>query len=300
MSLEEVDQTNSAEMISGDESAYGTSSIIVASGLATTAVSLVLGYFLEHQLGWGIFNLYPMMIPLGSVLLGFCAGSGYGIATLITHGKITKPLLTVICVLLVISYVLGEYIEYSGVVAQLPPELQGELSFFNYYDAVTREFAIERRGNPVGGKFGVFGYAIRVLEVLVFTLSGAAIPLYFYSRAYCDRCRAYMSTTKPFAILPAAGHSAEQEDKNHLTWIRDSVESNSPAKLVTLLSTHADNSSMNEAADHRTHLILHQCETCGDAELDINNVTGHEKKLKSTRLERFHLPSGFVKEVLGA
>ena len=143
-----------------------------------------------------------MLLPIGAIFVGLVAGSGYAIGSWVTGAKIGDGLLVLVVLLQVCSYVGAQFLEYQQVrqevvdqqaadideirnnqvqgaaqvadamkeqlveqVKELQLESMRGFNFANHFDGQTRSFQFD------GGKpLGVWGYGIRLLEILGFAL----------------------------------------------------------------------------------------------------------------------------------
>jgi hypothetical protein len=159
------------------------SQIVTAAGAATTLVALAGVFALAHH-GTNIMGWYGYyVIPAGALLVGAIAASGYGIAGWYTGLKMTRRLMWSVIGQLVVSYFIAQYEEYRHAVPG------GEIGFWTYFDLSTRAFSFaDHRGEP-GTPFGVWGYAMRALEIGGYALCGWLVPAALGAKPYCDPCR---------------------------------------------------------------------------------------------------------------
>ncbi len=95
--------------------------VVLLSGLLTTLLALAGVYWLSknshdfHIMGW----YASFVIPIGAMLVGFVAASGYAIASWLTGTRISRFLLLSVLVIQTAAYVGAEYVEYTDVVEGL-------------------------------------------------------------------------------------------------------------------------------------------------------------------------------------
>jgi hypothetical protein len=135
------------------------------------------------------------------LLVGMVASLGFGITSYVTGTKITGTLLLSSLLLLIAGYGLAQWLEFRHVVAGLPDG--DDVSFWAYYDSVTRSFAWKRHGGQRGDPLGGLGYALRSLEVVGFVLGGVLAPLGLRKMPYCDVCGVY-KRSRHLALIPAS------------------------------------------------------------------------------------------------
>jgi len=204
--------------------------LVILCGLVTTMVTLVIIY-LCHRNGFQPMSLYIFLIvPVGAILVGILAGSGYALASWWTGAKIGGGLLALVLLLQVAAYFGVEYFEYSEASAsfsefqettiqqieaeqgalndqekqQVKDVLQAESgmsSFGTYFDVMTRSFAFDTDNGPAQ-PLDTWGYGIRLLEILGFGIGGLIGPLMLRSKPYCTKCQVYQKT-RQLGLLPA-------------------------------------------------------------------------------------------------
>src|SRR5262245_22630652 len=94
---------------------------VLQSGLITSALALAGVYWLNKNTDdFNIMGWYAdYIIPVGAVIVGFAAGSGYGLASWYTGVRISRWLLVTVLLLQAVSYVAAEYVEYRDVRSRL-------------------------------------------------------------------------------------------------------------------------------------------------------------------------------------
>ena len=91
--------------------------IVLMSGVITSVVALAGVYWLGkntddfHIMGW--YANY--VIPVGAMIVGVAAASGYAVASWLTGTRISRGLLLAVLVLQTGAYVTAEYVEYRDV-----------------------------------------------------------------------------------------------------------------------------------------------------------------------------------------
>lgn len=107
----------------------------------------------------------------------------------------TRRLALSIVAQLLVSYLIAQYEEYR----QWVPD--GRMGFWAWFDAVSRAFAYPNKDGTPGDPFGVWGYAMRALEIGGFVAGGWAVPAALRAKPYCDPCRTNRRT-KQIALMP--------------------------------------------------------------------------------------------------
>jgi hypothetical protein len=175
--------------------------VVLGAGLATTALVLF-GVHVLNQVtdDFQIMGFYvEYVIPLGALIVGLLAATGYGAASWLAGVRMSKWLIWAVVLLQVGAYFAAQYIEFRSL--GLVYENGEPVGFFEYFDHVTRQFAWVEDGKA-GEPFGVWGYAMRALEIGGFAFGGLIVPLVLLGRPYCEACSAYYRQ-KRLALLPA-------------------------------------------------------------------------------------------------
>lgn len=171
------------------------SEVVTAAGAATTLLALAGVFALAHD-GENVMGWYAnYVIPVGALLVGALAASGYGIAAWFTGLKMTRRLILSVIGQLVVSYFLAQYEEYRHAVPG------GEIGFFAWFDLITRAFSFAKHDGTPGDPFGTWGYAMRALEIAGFVAGGWLVPAALRAKPYCDDCRCYRRTRR-IALMP--------------------------------------------------------------------------------------------------
>lgn len=187
--------------------------VVFAAGLVTSLATIALVWVLGSSAELNVMGFYLwFIVPIGAIIAGLLAGSGYGIAARVLGVKVVVAALVVIGVLQLLIYMGAKFAEYTFIFAELRnnpelmlaaatnPEAKAflEMGFFEYFDFNTRSFAFDE-----GDGMGAWGYAFRLLEIAGFVGGGIAPLMMSKGAAYCESCQQYMKT-KPVAKIPAS------------------------------------------------------------------------------------------------
>jgi hypothetical protein len=297
-------------------SAYGpreerSNSIVLISGLITTALALLGVYALDrytddfHIMGW----YANRVIPVGALLVGLVAASGYGIVSWLSGVKITRGLLWLIVALQVLAYFTARYIEFRSL--KLP------MSFFEFYDFAARSIAWKQDNGTLGEPVGAWGYGIRFLEVAGFVFGGLVVPLVMLKAPYCPACQLYMKT-RQLTLFPAsvtvrkvkksnvAGQAAyEAEQQQAFDQGKQTLEA------LQQLAAKGDSAGFRKRLDElqpgqkaagklpgRFALKLVHCKRCCGGHLISQHILGQGNQIKTTELARADIHSEFVRSIL--
>jgi hypothetical protein len=288
------------------------------SGLVTTALALFGVYFLATNTDdFNIMGWYAnYVLPIGALLVGLAAASGYGIASWLTGQKITKNLLWLVLALQVAAWFAGQYIEFRS--GDYRYKDGTPVSFITYFDYAARSFAWQKKDGSAGEPLGAWGYAFRLLELGGFCLGSLIIPFALKKAPYCDDCQTYMKS-RQVVVLPAsapfrrvkksdatayAAYEIEQRealDKGHalVAAFGERATAGNADGFLALLSEHKAQTSKNEKLPSRIALSLVRCPKCSGGYLKAMFRTGHGKQMQQKEMGRNPVSPSFVRLVNG-
>ena len=291
--------------------------LVLMSGVGTSVATLVLLYVVNlitpelHVMGWYANGI----IPVGSMLVGLVAGSGYGIASWFTGAKIGKGLLFQIVLLQLLAYMFSQYVDFLIVKAAVG-NLNLQISFWEYFDLTTRAFAWDNDGKPAE-PFGAWGYGMRALEMSGFSLCAMIAPAILFAVPYCEACQIYMKSTE-LGLLPAGiaprkvkkkdteGQQTYEEDlklamesgQTRMETLLESVNEKDPRQFVDLLSEHADNKKAIGKQTSRLTVSLEHCKQCQAGRVVLKLQTGFGENQSVTELARVDVEAEFTRDVM--
>lgn len=287
--------------------------LVLGAGLITTALALFGVYLLNAQGGENIMGWYAnYVIPVGAILVGLVAASGYGLASWFAGVKITKGLLVTIVLLQIAAYFAAQYIEYTG----LPAEAKEKVSFWQYFDFVTRSFYFKGKGSEPGEPLGAWGYGLRVLEVLGFVIGSLIVPIILWKKAYCPACHRYFRR-RSLGLLPAgvaprkvkkhdaeglAAYAKEQEEAwtsgaALLGGLTEKAMAGDAEGFRALLAEHAPKPKQKEYVKlaRRIALSVEHCPQCHRGFMAAVAMEGKANEVKQTPLGQVALEPAFVR-----
>lgn len=273
---------------------------VLLGGLATTALTLVLSYWLSARFGFNAMGFYGWYIlPIGALGVGLLAGSGYGIVSRLTGFRIQKRTLWIILGLQLVAYFAAQYVEYLVLRAS-----SGAFpSFLPYFDEATRAFNFTDDDGRVGQPLGALGYGVRLLDIVGFVGGALMIPAGMRSSAYCDTCGRYMSS-RGLGMLPAsvrarrtwgkgaedkAAYEAEQATAqgqgqavhDHLFALAEAGNATDVAEAVHLMKAGTKDAGKLPT---RLQVGLASCPTCRRGVMSSAVLNGHGRGQSTTAL----------------
>jgi hypothetical protein len=284
----------------------GSFFLVVLAGCITTILTGCGVWWLDtHTTGWHVMGWYAdYVIPAGAVLVGFAAGSGYGLASWRTGLKIRRSLLLIVLCLQCVAYFTAEYVEYRAVTATsdvAPAEIDDRLSFPEYFHLKTISFAWDNHGAP-GEPIGLWGYFFTGLALFGFAAGGLVAPAWLRKVSYCEPCKRYMAS-KRLALIPASVKHRRIPKSNidalmalEVEQKQASDDARAQLRRVEDLNARRDGSTLaRELTDlalqdkHtaklpvRIAVSLVHCGQCASAFLQPECLTGHGKQQRKTK-----------------
>ncbi len=282
------------------EAGVSAAPVVLLGGALTIALALA-GVWLAGRSGVNVMGWYAnYVLPVGAVLVGLVAASGFGIASYASGTKVTGLLLVTVTAMLFGGYWLAQYVDFRLAFPAGATLANGEpASFFDYYDAVTHSFHWVEKGKP-GRPFGAFGYLMRLGEVVGFVGGGVIVPFALRKMPYCDACRVYMRS--PLVARIPAGvtwkkinakkqpQEARAQDERaqqaldaaqaKLQAITAASAKDGPALEQALEEHGPKNAKAVEKLSARIWVRLVHCRRCAQGELRAELVTGQGQAIK--------------------
>ncbi len=292
---------------------------VLVSGLLTTALTLAGVYWLGRNTeDFFIMVWYAnYVIPIGAMIVGIAASSGYAVASWVSGTRISRGLLLAVLLLQAGAYVTAEYVEYRDVMDDLRKQgvmIGQQPSFLQYYDFKARSFAWEEPGpgNKPGKPLGAWGYAFVLLGAAGFILSGLIAPAVLYTVPYCEPCQRYMKT-KLLGVMPASvpvkkiakndqaaqeAHAKEQEQASvradeALARLQAAIEKDRTDTFQQELVA-AGSIKENEKLPKRVRVSLVWCKCCGEGKIDQVLVSAKGDKVQQQKLAEHPVTATFV------
>jgi hypothetical protein len=226
--------------------------LVLIGGAVTTALALS-GVWLAARGGENVMGWYANYVfPVGALLVGLVASSGFGIASYLSGAKVSGLLLLAVTAMLFGGYWVAQYVEFRLAFPDGATLPGGEpAGLLDYYDAVTRSFSWVERGEA-GEPLGALGYLMRLGEIVGFTGGGVLVPFLLRRLPYCEPCRAYMRS--PLVARIPAGvvwrkvnerkrpEEARAQEERALEALRGGQE-----KLQAILAAAKDAASLAQA-----------------------------------------------------
>jgi hypothetical protein len=295
--------------------------LVLGAGLASTAVALAAVWALSAHAGENVMGWYAnYVLPVGAILVGMAASSGFGLSSWATGTKITGALLAGVALVLLAGYWAAQVIEFRVAFPGGAKLDDGSaVSFFDWYDAVTRSFAWKER-DKLGAPLGAWGYLLRAGEIVGFCGGGLLAPLLLRKVPYCPSCQVYMRQPV-VALIPAgvalrkvskkdaAGLAAQEAEARQaygrgeeaLAKVLAAGQTGDAAAFAAAVAAAGPLSAQRAAnkLPARIQVRLVRCRRCGTGELRAALVTGRGNQIKISPLRTLPLERGVAPRLAG-
>ncbi len=176
------------------------SNLTAAGGSVTSALTVAALFHVYQMSGTDVssFSLW-FIVPVGAILAGLAAASGYYVTARLTHA-LPRRGLVLDCLLIALgAWLTLQVLKYRAAVFEDGQPVRDVLGIWDWFRATTEHMSlnVSFRGSTGTntGELGAWGYGRRLLEVAGFSLGGLAICGYLEQLPRCKACERFMKTT---------------------------------------------------------------------------------------------------------
>jgi hypothetical protein len=202
--------------------------IVTAFGFATSTAVAWGSWWMASHWDFAVYTwMYAFVIPLGALLCGFVAATGYWVGARLFNHKPSKLLLFNIALVSLSTFFAIHHFHYTNDKMEGVP-LEKVMSFGDYLVAVTENMTYKSSRNSgsdsAGTQLGKWGWGISALQIIGFTTGGFIVFGMLGAVPYCDNCAKYLSQKKskmaqwkaPAAMRQAYENIATLMQEGHL------------------------------------------------------------------------------------
>ncbi len=257
--------------------------LIAVMGVGSSALTGVVLGLIEAWTGFALYSLmFWFIIPVGAILAGFAAASGYFLGAKLFHQKPAGGVALNMIFASVSAYLLVHYIPYylleiDGV------RVKDGLSFWSYLDLYIRNTSLSFRGKVSTGELGsMWGYIYAVIQLIGFSLGGFAVFAILLDSPYCEKCSKYLNKTSTQDRYTREGEVLFKQ-------VNTFADMLNRKRYLEALEFHSLNMGSAERSNHhlRTRITTHNCKTCGINHLNFivsRLEKGDWKDVEETRM----------------
>lgn len=167
---------------------------IALCGLATSILVAIADVVVARITGLDVFTISVLFaIPIGAVLTGFAAASGYYFGSLYFHKRAGKLLLVQMVVIAGFTQLLIYWLGYTTMVLDDGRKVADLIPFAKYLDlSLTSAHYRIGRAQTDTGEVGSFGYWLAAFQFVGFLFGGLAIYVHLLTRTICRSCNLYL------------------------------------------------------------------------------------------------------------
>jgi hypothetical protein len=184
---------------------------IALCGLATSILVALADVAIARMTGFDFFTFSIwVVVPVGALLTGFAAASGYYFGSLYFHKKASASLLVQMVLIAGAAQMLIYWTGYATMVLDDGRKVADFVPFAQYMDLIlTKTHYRIGRGQADTGEVGSMGYWIAGAQFVGFLFGGLAVFGYLKAKPVCAACSLYLrpmaKKQKIFADADAAG-----------------------------------------------------------------------------------------------
>ena len=190
--------------------ANGRDLTISAGGAATTAATVGLLMWIYNSYGIDLSSFsFWFVIPVGALLAGAAAASGYYFVAKWTHTMPTRRIMVNSIIIAGGAWMSLLWLKYVGMTFEDGTRVRDFVDFWTWFKITTENMSLNigaRGGSGVEtGALGALGYVRQVIQFAGFAAGGLAVYAFLADAPICVNCRRYAKTrslTK--ALEPAA------------------------------------------------------------------------------------------------
>jgi hypothetical protein len=305
---------------------------VIVVGLITTAVTLAGVYALDLKGESHIMGFYAdYVFPVGAILVGLAASSGYAFMAWKLGVKVRRGLLVTILGLLLAAYFAAEYVEFvamgplgvptgTKIVNGKEVQVYRSLGFWEYFHlkAVNWTWEKENSSDKESEPLGASGYFFVLLGIIGFAGSGLLIPFAVGKKPYCELCELYL-TKRWLGTIPAsvahrkiskkdtegmaklqAEHAAEgKQADDYIKNLSARITAGDVEGFLAVLPEKASSKAASKLP-RRVRMDMYYCSNCSSAYVVLMQLNGQGKQTRHTRIGNIQATTDFVRGVRAA
>jgi hypothetical protein len=233
--------------------------VVAGVGAATSLATAAILIAIERSTGFSFYTfMFWFVIPVGAVLSGFVAASGYYLGARLFNHRPTKILLLNMVVISVATFFLIHYFSYYFLTIEGKP-VRDFVSFVDFLrielSHTSVQFGIRAHGIGEPVELGAWGYLYAALQVVGFAAGGLAVFGHLNSLPYCERCAKYLSAKgSQTRYSHIAGDTAETT--------KTLVECVATGRFQDAIAIHAREPENAKDASFRSQIHIKRCKGC--------------------------------------
>lgn len=167
---------------------------VTICGISVSVLTAWLVMVLSRAVEIDLFSVMILfVVPVGAVVTGIVAASGYYFGSLFLHVGPSWSLMIQMVAVAGGTLVLIHYLQYTSLTLDDGRRVSALISFGQYLDVVltTAHYRITR-AQLESGQVGGFGYVLAAIQFIGFLVAGFAMFGHLTSKPTCSQCRKYV------------------------------------------------------------------------------------------------------------
>ncbi|WKJ90763.1 hypothetical protein QZJ86_01100 [Methylomonas montana] len=167
---------------------------VAACGLVTSVLTALAVVVMSRMTGFDFFTFSIwVVVPVGALLTGFAAASGYYFGSLYFHKRAGLSLLAQMIVIAGLTQLLIYYMGYSTLVLNDGRRVSDFIPFGQYLDIslTSAHYSIGRAMTDTG-EVGSFGYWLAAFQFVGFLVGGLSVYGFLATKPVCEKCNLYL------------------------------------------------------------------------------------------------------------
>lgn len=261
---------------------------VVVCGIATSILTALAITTISKLTGFNLFTLSVwVVVPVGAMLVGFAAASGYYFGCLYFHKRATWFLLLQMMIIAAGTQGLIYYIEYSTMVLNDGRRVADYIEFSNYLDiSLTKAHYRFGRAAQDVGEAGNFGYWMAIFQFIGFAFGGVCVFGFLRSKPVCPNCSLYL---RPLSKKEKLFATPEDAAPYYDTLFQSPVDGPEFASKISSVAK-----AKVQRGTYRIKTTLHGCPSCKvqliEEKVEIYN--GRDWKNVDKLERRVRIPAG--------
>lgn len=171
--------------------------LIMIGGVVTSIATAGLNAVIVRYSDFNFLSLsFWLIVPVGALIGGVAAASGYYVTALWTHTMPSRRFLLEMVGIGISTWILGQWLAYATLRFEDGTPVSRYASFWEYFrfHAEHMKLRLGFRGNmnlATTGELGVLGYVREALQLAGFIVGGLAVWAFLSGKEVCDGCRKY-------------------------------------------------------------------------------------------------------------
>lgn len=233
--------------------------LIAAIGIAASALTAGVLGIIETYTGFALYSLmFWFILPVGAVIAGFGAASGYYIGARLFNQKPAGGIAMNMLLASISAYLLVHYIPYYLLEIDDGTRIKDIISFWRYLDIDIRSASISFRGGLSTGELGsTWGYLYAFLQLIGFSFGSLIVFSVLSNIPYCEKCSKYLTQTNTQKRYTSNAENLSEKIQTFATLLNE-------RQYVKALEFYSTKMGSYQNGNHvlRTQLTTHKCKTC--------------------------------------